>query len=171
MTTHNNTISIPIHRDTLQGATLSPFLFTIFVEPLLHWLSMGSRGYRPIYQPHKPSSAIITYDDHNYAAYISITAGNIRGLKIQLKKLHIFSTYTGLQLETSKCEATGALWAAGDPLTTNNHTTLQEQIKTITFPDGSLVKYLPSNKSYKMPGVHINTILDFTIPHTLYKRR
>ena len=31
--------------------------------------------------------------------------------KIQLKKLHLFSKYTGLQLETTKCEATSALWA------------------------------------------------------------
>jgi hypothetical protein len=165
MTIHGNTLPIPIHRGTLQGDTLSLFLLIIFMEPLLRWLSVGSSGYRPTYQSHKPSAAIITYDDHGYADDISITAGNIRDLKIQLKKLHLFSTYTEFQLQTSKCEATGALWASGNPLTTSNQSTLHEKINTITFPDGSHIKYLPPNKSYKMLGVHINTVLDFRDHH------
>jgi hypothetical protein len=48
MTPHGNTPTIPIHRGTLQGDALSPFLFTIFMEPLLGWLSIGSRGYKPM---------------------------------------------------------------------------------------------------------------------------
>ena len=35
VTIHGNTIPRPIYRGTLQGETLSPFLFTIFMEPLL----------------------------------------------------------------------------------------------------------------------------------------
>ncbi len=109
MNIHGNTDLIQILKGTLQGDTLSPFLLTIFMEPLLRWLAIGSRGYRPSYQPHKSTSTIITYDDHGYADDISITAGSIHNLKIQLKKLHLFSQYTGLQLETTKCEATGGL--------------------------------------------------------------
>ena len=80
------------------------------MEPLLRWLAVGSRGYKPIYQPHKSTSTIITYDDHGYADDVSITAGTILDLKIQLKKLYLFSQYAGLKLETFKCEATGSLW-------------------------------------------------------------
>ncbi len=47
MTIHGNTDLIQILRGTLQGDTLSPFLFTIFMEPLLRWLAIGSMGYRP----------------------------------------------------------------------------------------------------------------------------
>jgi hypothetical protein len=47
MTPHGNTPTILIHRGTLQGDTLSPFLFTIFMEPLLRWIFIGSRGYKP----------------------------------------------------------------------------------------------------------------------------
>ncbi len=119
------------------------FVFTIFKEPLLRWLVVESRGYRPTYQPHKPSSAILTYDDHGYANDINITAGTINDLKIQIKKLHLFSSYTGLQLETTKCEATGALWALGKHINSKNLTTLKEQINTITFPN---IKYLPPDK-------------------------
>jgi hypothetical protein len=92
---------------------------------------------------------------------VSITAGSIQDLKIQLEKLHLFSQYTGLQMDTSKCEATGSLWGLGNPLNHINQTILQEQINSITFADGTHIKYLPPNKSYKMLGVHINPMLDF----------
>ena len=42
-TIHGNTAPLSIYRGTLQGDTLSPFLFTIFMEPLLRWLAVGSR--------------------------------------------------------------------------------------------------------------------------------
>jgi hypothetical protein len=92
---------------------------------------------------------------------VSITARTIQDLKIHLKKLHLFSQYTGLQLETSKCEATGSIWAQGNPLNHKNQTMLQEQINSITFTDGTHIKYLPPNNPYKMLGVHINPMLDF----------
>ena len=83
MTTHGNIAPLPIYRGTLQGNTLSSFLFTIFMEPLLRWLAVGRRGYKPTYHPHKPTSTTITYDDHGYADDVSITAGYIQYLKIQ----------------------------------------------------------------------------------------
>jgi hypothetical protein len=82
--------------------TLSAFIFMIFMEPLLRWLAVGSQGYHPYYQPHKNTSVVITYDDHVYADDVSITAGTVKNLKIQLKKLRLFSQYTSLQLETTK---------------------------------------------------------------------
>jgi len=99
MTIHGNTIPLSIYRGTLQGDTISPFLFTIFMELFIRWLAVGSRGYKLTYQPHKPTSIVITYDDHRYADDVSITAESIQDLKIQLKKLYLFSQYTGLQLE------------------------------------------------------------------------
>jgi len=76
-------------------------------------------------------------------------------------KLNLISQYTGFELETTKCEATGARWALGNPLAHKNQATLKEQIHTVTFFDGSRIRYLPPCKPYKMLGVHINTILDF----------
>ena len=96
------------------------------MELLLRRLSAGNRGYKPTYQSHKLTSSIITYDDHGYADDVSITVGSIQDLKIQLNKLHLFIQYTGLQLENSKCEATGSLCAHGNPLNHKNQTILQE---------------------------------------------
>jgi hypothetical protein len=84
MTIHGNTAPIHINRGNLQGDTLSPFLFTIFMEPLLRWLVVLSRGYRLSYQPHKSTTTIITYDDHGYADGVGITTGFIQNLKINL---------------------------------------------------------------------------------------
>jgi len=164
VTIHGNTSPISIKRGTFQGDTLSSFLFTIFMEPLLRWLAVGSRGYHLSYQSPQSTTAIITYDDHGYADNVNIATSTIRNLKIQLQKLHFLSKYTSIHLETTKCEATGALWARGNPLTLKNQTSLQEQINTISFLDGSHITYLPPNKSYKMLGVHIIPILDFRDP-------
>jgi len=98
-----------MHRGTLQGDTLSPFLFTIFKEPLLRRLSIGCRGYKSKHYSKLPESTHVTYDDHGYAADISITTGTLENLQIRIKKLPLFSEYTGLEEETTKCEATGAL--------------------------------------------------------------
>jgi hypothetical protein len=66
-----------------------------------------------------------------------------------------------IELETSKCEATGALWGYGNPMSTTNTNLLTKKISTIKFEDGTNIKYLSPNKSYKMLGVQINPMLDF----------
>ena len=109
MAPHGNTPAIPIHRGTLQGDTLYPFLFPIFMEPLIRWLSIGSKEYKPIHQLQTPTSAYMKYDDHGYADDVIITTRTLENLQIQIKKLHLFNKYTGLELETTKCEAKGAL--------------------------------------------------------------
>ncbi len=91
MTPHGDIPTIPIHRGTLQGDTLSPSLFTIFMEPLLRWLSIGSRGYKPTRQLQTPTCTYMTYDDHGYAYDIRITTGTLENLQIQIKKLDLFS--------------------------------------------------------------------------------
>ena len=124
--------AIPIRRGTLQGETLSPFMFAIFMEPLLRWLSIRIRGYKPMMQQSdQPARTYITYAGHGYANDIRITIGTLDNLQIQIKKLHLFSKYTGLDLETTRCEATRALWSYGNPLSKENTNLLRSQIPTI----------------------------------------
>jgi hypothetical protein len=102
----------------------------------------------------------MTYDDHGYVDDISITTGTLENLQVQINKLHLFSKYTGLELETWKCKATGALWGYGNPMSKANINLLINQINTIKFEDGTNIKYLPPNKSDKMLGVQINPMLN-----------
>ena len=162
MTPHGNTPPISIDRGTLQGDTLSPFLFTLFTEPLMRWLRIGSHGYRPT--GHEPGTYVLSYDEHGYADDISITTGTLHDLKIQLRKLYLFSEYTGLELEIPKCVVTGALWSRGPPLSEKNLQHLRDQVSTIALsddPSAPTLAFLPPNESYKMLGVHINPMLDF----------
>jgi hypothetical protein len=39
------TLPITISRGTIQGDTLSPYIFIIFLEPLLRWLEKDNMGY------------------------------------------------------------------------------------------------------------------------------
>jgi hypothetical protein len=150
MTPHGNTPTILIHLGTLKGDTLSPFLFTIFMEPLLRWLSIDSRGYKPTHQLQTPTCTYMSYVDHGYADDISITTRTLENLQIQIKKLHLFiSKYICLELETSKCEATGALLRYGNPMSKANTNLLTNYFNTIKFEDGTNIKYLTPNKSYK----------------------
>ena len=110
------------------------------MEPLLRWLSIGSRGYKPTHQLPTPTCTCMKYDDHGYADDISITTGTLENLQVQIKKLHLFSKYTGLELETSKREATGALWGYGKPMSKANINLLINQINTIKFEDGTNIK-------------------------------
>ena len=62
----------------------------------------------------------MTYNDHGYADDINITTGTLENLQSQIKKLHLLSKYTELELDTTKCEATRALWGYGNPLSKAN---------------------------------------------------
>ena len=131
----------------------------------MRWIQSGGRGYVPTCTKHCEGVFAITYDEHGYADDISITTGNLADLKVQLRKLPLFSQYTGLQLAIPKCEVTGALWDRGNPATKENILALKNQVATIDLtgtPGGPSMKFLPPNKSYKMLGVHINPVLNFT---------
>ena len=161
-TPYGLTRDLQINRGTLQGDTLSPFLFTIFLEPLLRWLQIGSRGYKPHGMGKDTGHNIhMTYDDHGYADDISITTGTLEDMKIQLRKIQLFSSYTGLELQIQKCEVTGALWSRGSPMSKENLRHLKQQINTIELLPGRKVKFLPPNSSYKVLGVHVNHMLNF----------
>ena len=44
-TPHGPTGAIPLDRGTIQGDSLSPFLFIMYIEPLLRWLDAKGKGY------------------------------------------------------------------------------------------------------------------------------
>ena len=74
----DQTKKIPIQRGTIQGDTLSPYLFIIFLEPLLHWLQRGKNGYT--LGTSKVTINMIAYGDD-----LAIIVNKLTSLQSQLK--------------------------------------------------------------------------------------
>jgi hypothetical protein len=92
----------PIHMQhgTIQGNTLSPYLFIIFIEPLLRWFQRGSNGYK-----FKTSDATIS--SAAYADDLFALTHTLPSIQTQLYKLDKFCRWSGMDLGISKCAITG----------------------------------------------------------------
>jgi hypothetical protein len=91
---------ILIQRKTIQGDTLSPYLFIIFLEPLLRWLQRGNNEYNFTTSKTKITSAA-------YADDLAIIANKTTSLQTQLIKIDKFSEWAGMDLGIPKCAVTG----------------------------------------------------------------
>jgi hypothetical protein len=166
ITLHGPTPSIDINRGTLQGDTLSPFLFTLFLEPFLRWLTVGSRGYRPgppatNVDPTEPTTR---YPGHGFADDLSLATGSTPSMTIQLRKLSLFSAYTGMTVNIRKCCITRALWRTGNALTLANTTLLASRLQTQFISLNSIQAPTPSigpKDTYRVLRVELNTSLNF----------
>jgi hypothetical protein len=94
------TLPIFIQRGTVQDDTLSPYLFIIFLEPLLRWLQQGDNGYTFGTSRVKISSAA-------YADNLAVIANKLEILQTQLNKLDKICEWAGMDLGISKCAVTG----------------------------------------------------------------
>ena len=99
----------PITRGTLQGDTLSPLLFLLYVEPLHRWLHQGGRGYEfgcltPAENvQHRMASA-------GFADDTSALTNTLENITIQAQKFTLFSLFAGLPMSLRKCAITAAFF-------------------------------------------------------------
>jgi hypothetical protein len=91
---------IAIQRGTIQGDTLSPYLFLIFLEPLLRWLDQNQLGYK-----FKTSS--ITISSAAYANDLVVIFKSITDIQAQLNKIDKYCEWAGMDLGINKCTITG----------------------------------------------------------------
>jgi hypothetical protein len=95
-----HTPPIPIQRGTIQGDTLSPYLFLIFLEPLLRWLHQSHQGY-----PFHTSETAIT--SAAYADDLVVITNKLPSLQTQLNKIDLFCEWASMDLSIPKCALTG----------------------------------------------------------------
>jgi hypothetical protein len=92
----------PVHiqRETIQGDTLSPYLFIIFLEPLLRWLERGNLGY-------KLNTSQYTINSAAYVDDLAIITKDIKSIQPQINKIDKFCHWAEMELGIPKCAITG----------------------------------------------------------------
>ena len=98
-TSYGDTAAIPISRGTIQGDSLSPFLFILFLEPLLRWLQAGGRGYR---YGCIPGGAQECASNEAFADDLLLLTGCPRQMQQQIRKVEAFCDWTGMTLNPQK---------------------------------------------------------------------
>jgi hypothetical protein len=163
ITPYGPTPSIDRNRGTLQGDTFSPFLFTLFLEPFLRWLTVGSLGYRPspLATNVDPTEPTTIYLGHGFADDLSLATGSTPNMAIQLRKRSLSSAYTCMTVNIRKCCITGALWRSGNALSLADIALLESRLRTQFITINSTPAFIPSigsSDTYRALGVELSTV-------------
>ena len=118
---------IPVERGTIQEDTLSPFLFLLYMEPLLGWLHVGGRGYVHTCIPNEKKLQTHLANNISSASFaddLLCPMGNLKNLKVQATKLTLYSDWAGIIISGGENKVTGSLNAS--PLKDQYGSTLPE---------------------------------------------
>ena len=159
---HSNTIftgehfgqtqKIPIQRGTNQGDTLSPYLFIIFLEPLLQWLQNGKHGYTL-------GTSKVTINSTAYVDDLAIITKKLISLQNQLNKLDKYCEWAGMDLGITKCVVTGCLNKSK-----MNQETFKAQIQAINITyRNQPIPVLHQNEPYVYLGIQLIPSLKWKI--------
>lgn len=96
---YNNTLPIHINRGMIQRGTLNPYLFTIFLKPLLRWIEVGAHGYH-LNTSKNMCTITLCVDD------LAILTKNIDHLQPHINKLHKLVECAHMDLNLVKCAIT-----------------------------------------------------------------
>lgn len=98
--TGNTSNPIPIKRGTIQGDSLSPFLFLVYIEPLLRWLTSGVRGYQfgcITNAQDKHCKLRYTVPAGGYVDDLAILTSTASDMQAQIRKLEAWSCFAKIK--------------------------------------------------------------------------
>jgi len=160
-TDHGVTSPIPVGRGTMQGDSLSPFLFDIYMEPLVRWLQQGGRGYE--YKATRTDTEPgHTIGSAAYADDLQVLTGTTADLHIQMMKLTAFADWADLRVNHTKSFVTGLHHA--EPM--HEQQALVRELGTVLVQGQPIRIHHP-----KDPFTYLGVELTMTLNWTHHKRK
>jgi len=151
MTDSGDTEWFPITRGVRQGDVISPYLFLMFINPLLEYIQTGTKGYRVSQTKTSPSETLLTTAVSNlaFADDIALISDSYDEMKVMARVASDFFTHYGMELSATKSAYTEKCYDG--------------QHHESPVLQGKYVPKLEPNQSYKYLGYWININLDWTL--------
>ena len=157
---------VSVDRGTVQGDSLSPFLFLVYLEPLLRWLHAGGRGYKhgalsdaPLIERLRHAVSSLAYADD-----LNIMTGGPAGwsdMHVQANKLTDYANWGSLQVSHKKTKITGVLYGSAGKGLVKSPTDAAFRLNGKLQVQGAPVSYLPPTKPFSYLGVLFTMVLDW----------
>jgi exonuclease III/ribonuclease HI len=157
---------VNVDRGTIQGDTLSPFLFLVYLEPLLRWLHAGGRGYKhgclsgaSLDERLQHAVSSLAYADD-----LNILTGGPSGwcdMRVQADKLTHYCDWGSLQVSHKKTKITGVLYGAANKGEVTSPTDVAFRLSNKLQVQGAPVTYLPPTEPFPYLGVLFTMVLDW----------
>jgi exonuclease III/ribonuclease HI len=159
-TPYGDTSPIPLQRGTIQGDSLSPFLYITYTEPLLRWLRVGAKGYKPgaFRQLTVDEQVKLQIPDITYADDLNLLTGTVADMTQQVRKVQAYADWAHLILNRKKTMVTAATYRT-NPKDPYNNGILQRRLQKIQL-HGKQLTYTAPDEPFKFLGVHFTMTMN-----------